>query len=321
MKGSSAAVILSALLIRALALKTCENAEGSSVCGAEVVKAMVDGFASNPEKFIGLTVHSTYSDFQAYFHNTGMHKCPRPCLPQEEKCVAFGPKYPGLKDVRWVRYDGMINHPQWFPELSSDSTDVEIAKVLYMHGNKNCPRVCLADEEEGHSATQHEEKKKSKAALKAAEMEASESFRDCGNSGVTFSVMDQAGHLAETTPTSYACRTHCAETKATYFYFYEPTHTCHCPPHSAEIQLGLFGKDNIGGKVHCASIEYIKKISETSAMSQVDNFAWKWSTILLFVVALVSVALLKALTSRIRSSGCPEAEDEPETFRKLIRHA
>lgn len=35
-----------------------------------------------------------------------------------------------------------INHPQWFPELSSDSTDVEIAKVLYMHGNKNCPRVC-----------------------------------------------------------------------------------------------------------------------------------------------------------------------------------
>ena len=31
---------------------------------------------------------------------------------------------------------------------------------------------------------------------------------------------------------------------------------------------------------------------------EVDNFAWKWSTILLFVVALVSVALLKALTSR-----------------------
>ena len=25
----------------------------------------------------------------------------------QEKCVAFGPKYPGLKDVRWVRYDGM----------------------------------------------------------------------------------------------------------------------------------------------------------------------------------------------------------------------
>ena len=64
-----------------------------------------------PRKFIGLTVHSTYSDFQAegllvisqavatkadadqwghilspvqaYFHNTGMHGCPRPCLPQE----------------------------------------------------------------------------------------------------------------------------------------------------------------------------------------------------------------------------------------------
>jgi hypothetical protein len=34
------------------------------------------------------------------------------------------------------------NHPQWFPELSSGSSDLEIAKVLYQHGNKETPRVC-----------------------------------------------------------------------------------------------------------------------------------------------------------------------------------
>lgn len=33
---------------------------------------------------MGLTVNSTYADFQAYFYNAGMHTCPRPCLPKEE---------------------------------------------------------------------------------------------------------------------------------------------------------------------------------------------------------------------------------------------
>ena len=57
---------------------------------------------------MGLTVHSNYSEFQAYFYNAGMHECPRPCMPQalsqwllglvwgqEEPCVEFGTAYPG----------------------------------------------------------------------------------------------------------------------------------------------------------------------------------------------------------------------------------
>ncbi|CAK8992854.1 Poly(A)-specific ribonuclease PARN [Durusdinium trenchii] len=131
-------------------LEECQNVGGKSKCAAEVLEAMLEGFAQNPKKFVGLTVHSTYSEFQAYFHNAGMHDCPRPCLPHEEPCVKFGPNYPGMADVVWARNDGMVNHPEWYPELSSKSSNKEIAKALYMHGVKKCKRICEDDEEEGH---------------------------------------------------------------------------------------------------------------------------------------------------------------------------
>lgn len=116
---------------------------------------MDNGFEKSSKSFVGLSVNSTYADFQAYFYNAGMHRCPRPCLPQEEPCVKFGPRYPGMEKVKWVRSHGMVEHPERYPELSlAASSDKEIANTLYMHGVRGCERVCDDDEEEGHFVAQ-----------------------------------------------------------------------------------------------------------------------------------------------------------------------
>eukprot|EP00930_Biecheleria_cincta_P106308 TRINITY_DN996_c1_g1_i1.p1 TRINITY_DN996_c1_g1~~TRINITY_DN996_c1_g1_i1.p1 ORF type:complete len:439 (+),score=62.31 TRINITY_DN996_c1_g1_i1:88-1404(+) len=128
----------------------CQNAAAKTECYEEVMDAMLHGFARNPTDFIGLSIKSSFSDFQAYFHNTGMHGCPRPCIGQEQPCVKFGPGYPGMPDVNWAKQVGIPEHPEWYPDLPYPASDKQIAQVLYMHGVQSCPRPCEDDEQEGH---------------------------------------------------------------------------------------------------------------------------------------------------------------------------
>lgn len=117
---------------------------------------MTHGFAQHPEHYIGLSVHSTYSAFQAYYHNGDMHFCPRPCLKMEQACVPFTPSFPGMDHIAECRKQ-MVQQPEAFPELSSDSTDQEVAKALYMRGAPGVPRVCEDDERPGHAVDLEEE--------------------------------------------------------------------------------------------------------------------------------------------------------------------
>ena len=40
----------------------------------------------------------------------------------------------GMADVIWAKHEGMVHHPEWYPELSSSSSDQEVAAALYMWG-------------------------------------------------------------------------------------------------------------------------------------------------------------------------------------------
>lgn len=126
----------------------CQAPEIDSPCFDKVMAAMLDGF--NPEKFPGLTVRSSFTDFQAFFWNLGMYNCSRPCMPQEEACTTFNDAYPCYQDVLWARNEGYPSHPEWYPELSPKSTLEDIAIVLYRHGQKGCPRPCDEGEANGH---------------------------------------------------------------------------------------------------------------------------------------------------------------------------
>lgn len=134
----------------------CANMPTSSPCGKAILHAMTHGFAQNPEHYIGLSVHSTYSAFQAYYHNGDMHFCPRPCLKMEQACVPFTPSFPGMNHIAECRKQ-MVQQPEAFPELSSDSTDQEVAKALYMRGAPGVPRVCEDNEVAGHAVDLQEE--------------------------------------------------------------------------------------------------------------------------------------------------------------------
>lgn len=123
---------------------------GNSQCGRAVVNAMTHDFVLHPDQFIGLSIKSSYTEFQAYFHNSGkMHNCPRPCLEMEQACVPWTPNFPGINSVHDIRYQ-MAQHPNWWPELSSKSSDKDIVKALYTRGTKGVPRVCEDDEAPGH---------------------------------------------------------------------------------------------------------------------------------------------------------------------------
>jgi len=127
----------------------CANMPGNSECGRAVVKAMTHDFVLHPDRFIGLSVKSSYTEFQAYFHNADMHACPRPCLRMEQACVPWSPNFPGVDQIAGMHAQ-MEQHPNWWPELSSKSSDKEIAKALYTRGTAGIPRVCEADEAPGH---------------------------------------------------------------------------------------------------------------------------------------------------------------------------
>eukprot|EP00930_Biecheleria_cincta_P106307 TRINITY_DN996_c0_g1_i1.p1 TRINITY_DN996_c0_g1~~TRINITY_DN996_c0_g1_i1.p1 ORF type:complete len:494 (+),score=68.89 TRINITY_DN996_c0_g1_i1:85-1482(+) len=142
--------ILVAVIPIVVLASPCQNARPKTTCYEHVMDAMLHGFARNPKDYVGLSIKSTFTDFQGYFHNVGMHGCSRPCLAQEQPCVKFGPQYSGMPDVNWAKQVGIVKHPEWYPELPYPASDWQIAHVLYTHGVKTCPRPCEHDEEEGH---------------------------------------------------------------------------------------------------------------------------------------------------------------------------
>ncbi|CAE8690936.1 unnamed protein product [Polarella glacialis] len=130
----------------------CLNAEPRSECNDKVLWAMNQGFEEKPASFVGLTVHSSFRDFQAFFHNARMYNCSRPCFEEEEPCVVFGQGYPCLGDVTWAMHEGLPSHPQWYPLLTpGKATALEMAQTLYQQGHPGCPRPCGAGELYGHS--------------------------------------------------------------------------------------------------------------------------------------------------------------------------
>lgn len=128
----------------------CHPPKVDSKCHAKVMYAMLDGFAQHPEQYVGLTTKSNYRDFQAYSWNVGMYDCPRPCMEHEEACVKFDQSFPCMKDVHWAAFHGIVENPEWYPELRTGAPLKDFALVLYMHGQPGCPRPCDEGEPVGH---------------------------------------------------------------------------------------------------------------------------------------------------------------------------
>jgi len=117
---------------------TCHTALPSEECYTGVVWAMEHGIHMHPEWYTGLTADSSFVDFQEYLHNTRQSRCPYPC----------GHCHTSL--VGEVCFEGMTLamellikiHPEWYPELTPQSSFEDVQAHLHEGGFNQCPEPC-----------------------------------------------------------------------------------------------------------------------------------------------------------------------------------
>eukprot|EP00438_Fugacium_kawagutii_P010115 Skav203906 [mRNA] locus=scaffold1649:333420:346789:- [translate_table: standard] len=114
-------------------------------CYEAVLWAMTNGVVTNPEWYGGLTVESSFEDFQTFFFKEGTLNgvCAAPACPgchtavRDEQCYA---------DVKWAMERGIPEHPdtrEWYDGLTTESSFEEVQEYFWREGVKSdCKRPC-----------------------------------------------------------------------------------------------------------------------------------------------------------------------------------
>merc|ERR1712187_413040 len=82
--------------------------------------------------------HSSFVDFQAALNRHKIDRCPEPCgvchtSVEGERC------YEG---VMWARNSGIRIYPEWYPDLTTNSSFEAIQAHLHDGGFNECPEPC-----------------------------------------------------------------------------------------------------------------------------------------------------------------------------------
>lgn len=121
---------------------SCHTAVPGDECYDHVTWAKETGIISHPDWYQGLSVGSTFEDFQAHLHNTGSAdgSCPKPCpgcadAAQGDECYGH---------VIWAMEAGIVDHPAWYPGLTPSSSFRDFQALLHETGASGgaCPRPC-----------------------------------------------------------------------------------------------------------------------------------------------------------------------------------
>lgn len=110
--------------------------EETETCYTDLAWAMEHGITLHPEWYPGLTAESSQQEFQGFLNT--QHVCPLPCgqchtAVDGERC------YNG---VMWAKDHGIKKHPEWYPDLSEDSTFEAFQLHLHEAKYEQCPRPC-----------------------------------------------------------------------------------------------------------------------------------------------------------------------------------
>jgi len=106
------------------------------LCYKEVDWAIQHGIKLHPEWYPGLMQSSSRQEFQAYLSTK--YDCPLAC----GVCHTAEEEEPCHEAVTWAKEHGIAAHPEWYPELTKDSSFEEFQDHLHDGGFKNCPRPC-----------------------------------------------------------------------------------------------------------------------------------------------------------------------------------
>jgi len=116
----------------------CRTVVEGDKCYTDVAWAMDYGIDLHPEWYVGLNKNSTKAEFQAFLSK--QFDCPRAC-GLCHTAVAGEPCHDG---VMWARRQGIKLHPEWYPDLSPDSSFEAFQEHLHQGLLANCPKPCSA---------------------------------------------------------------------------------------------------------------------------------------------------------------------------------
>uniref|UniRef100_A0A7S2NT12 Uncharacterized protein n=1 Tax=Zooxanthella nutricula TaxID=1333877 RepID=A0A7S2NT12_9DINO len=125
---------------------SCSTAHEGDQCFMHVRWAMRTGILAHPQWYPGLTVDSSFEDFQACLHKGAHHGCPRPCksLPHTI-CHTALPGEVCHRHVRWAMNVGIRTLPAWYPTLTADSSFDDFQAWLHHLHHGDCARPCGPD--------------------------------------------------------------------------------------------------------------------------------------------------------------------------------
>jgi len=117
--------------------RLCRTVSEGDQCFSDVMWAMEIGIKQHPEWYPNLTDISTIEDFQDYLRT--LMPCPPPC----SRCQSATPGERCYDGVMWAMEHGIINHPEWYPELSQHSRFDDFQHHLHQGGYEGCPLPCV----------------------------------------------------------------------------------------------------------------------------------------------------------------------------------
>lgn len=127
----------------------CHTALPGEKCHTGVVWAMKHGIRIHPENYGGLTRRSRFEEFQQVLHDIGHEDCPQPCEAAATTPAPCHTALPGEQchlGVTWAMKHGIVNHPEWYPEIvaSGDRSFEAFQQHLHQGGYEGCPAPCAS---------------------------------------------------------------------------------------------------------------------------------------------------------------------------------
>jgi len=121
----------------------CYALEGEP-CYAAIVYGMDVGIHATPQYYTGLTNASNETDFQIFFYETSQHDCVHPCetTTTTTPCcciVTEGSCHAAVVDAKTQR---IFSNPEWYPQLTPESSFELFQEFLFNQGHAGCPHPC-----------------------------------------------------------------------------------------------------------------------------------------------------------------------------------
>merc|ERR1712187_531474 len=125
----------------------CETSKSGKQCYEAVTWAMEHGITLQPETYGNLTSGSTFEEFQRFFYFEGLGGCAWPCARchtavPDETCYTAVEGEPCYEGVMWEMEYGISLHPEWYPELTTNSSFEDVQAHLHEGNYNQCPEPC-----------------------------------------------------------------------------------------------------------------------------------------------------------------------------------